>query len=531
MDASSRVECLPFTRQDILQFVIDWVINSSPDQNILWLFGVTGSGKSALSTTIANYFRELGRLGAFLFFDRDVTERSDPSAVIRTLAYQLGTFDDQFLRALSYAKSTISWQWPLQIQVEKLLIKPLSTVKDVAEQGPVVLVIDALDECGSAKTRKPLLNILATELVKLPPNFRIVITSRAERDIQESFSSRPNILTRELDLTTASNTNDIVAYFRHWMSIIRASNRLLPLSPDWPGENTILTLADRSSGLFVWASTVITFIEDGHDPEERLALILGSENRSKGEYTLDELYATALGSIGKWKDETFRSDFRTIMGTILAAKDPILPSTIDKLIKPTRPSLHTISHLGCVLHWSYDLPLRVLHPSFAEFLTNRERCGNDEWFIDLAFHHRQLADRCLTCLGEELHENVLGKRLNCKHRPDKTSLPAFIAYASAFWIDHVCLVSDDVSVLVEKVGQFLNQHLLHWFEAMSIILRTNETIGLLEKLHEWLKVRFSSINILQQVTDCHPRSCIWLLMTLSTSFLKKHSSSCKHFPP
>jgi len=68
MDAFSRPECLPGTRQDILKWVINWLTTPSDEQNILWLYGLAGSGKSTISTTIAEYFRELGRLGAFMFF-------------------------------------------------------------------------------------------------------------------------------------------------------------------------------------------------------------------------------------------------------------------------------------------------------------------------------------------------------------------------------------------------------------------------------------------------------------------------------
>jgi hypothetical protein len=45
-----------------------------------------------ISTTIANHFQKSGQLGAFLFFDQDVTEHSDPALVVQTLAYQLGLF-------------------------------------------------------------------------------------------------------------------------------------------------------------------------------------------------------------------------------------------------------------------------------------------------------------------------------------------------------------------------------------------------------------------------------------------------------
>jgi hypothetical protein len=502
MDASARTECLPSTRQDILQFVTDWVISPSSDQNILWIHGMAGAGKSALSTTISNYFQNLGRLAAFLFFDRDITERSDPTSVIRTLAYQLGVFDSKILNAISSAAWRFSWQWTLAAQCKRLLIEPLSSIEHVGDEGPFVIVIDALDECGSAKTRKPLLDLLVEEFSKLSSNFRIIITSRAERDIQTSFGQRQNILSRELDVTTASNTKDILSYLHHWMAIIRANNPLLSLPPDWPGESRTMDLAKRSSGLFVWASTAIVFIGDGHDPDERLMVLLSSDNQSKGEAALDDLFITALRSIGKWKDEAFRSDFHSIMGAILAARDPLSPAAIDKLIKLTRPSLHTVSYLGCVLHWSTNYSaIRILHPSFGEFLTDRARCGEDDWYIDLVHHNRQLGRHCLRHLEEELHENVLGLKHDCRRPPEHSLLPEDIGYASTFWIDHVCTAEDEIPALVDESNQFINHHLLHWFEAMSIAGRVGMTTILLARLQAWLKVCLFSISGTYLLTD------------------------------
>src|ERR1700733_5578146 len=92
MDACDRSEGLIGTRLDILSFIEDWVKRPSREHSVLWIHGLAGSGKSAISTTISNRFRELGWLGAFVFFDRDVVARSDPATVIRTLAYQLGNF-------------------------------------------------------------------------------------------------------------------------------------------------------------------------------------------------------------------------------------------------------------------------------------------------------------------------------------------------------------------------------------------------------------------------------------------------------
>jgi hypothetical protein len=88
MDAFSRPECLPNTRQVILKFITDWLTTPSGNENILWLHAVAGFGKSTISTTLAESFRELERLGAFIFFNRNTTS-SDPAVVIRTLSYQL----------------------------------------------------------------------------------------------------------------------------------------------------------------------------------------------------------------------------------------------------------------------------------------------------------------------------------------------------------------------------------------------------------------------------------------------------------
>ena len=78
MDASDRSECLPGTRTEVREFISRWATDITSDKKILWIHGFAGSGKSTLATTIANFFRDRGRLGAFLFFDRDVSESKIP---------------------------------------------------------------------------------------------------------------------------------------------------------------------------------------------------------------------------------------------------------------------------------------------------------------------------------------------------------------------------------------------------------------------------------------------------------------------
>ncbi|KZP16034.1 hypothetical protein FIBSPDRAFT_934893 [Athelia psychrophila] len=104
MNAAERPMCLPGTMQDRQNEIIDWLMNpSDQNQNVMWLRGAAGLGKSTLATTIAEHFRGLQRRGAFLFFDRNSPVESSPSRIICTLAYQLAEHDEGVRSAVSAA--------------------------------------------------------------------------------------------------------------------------------------------------------------------------------------------------------------------------------------------------------------------------------------------------------------------------------------------------------------------------------------------------------------------------------------------
>ena len=73
---------------------------------MLWIYGLAGTGKSTLSTTIAQSLRRRHRLGAFFFFNRDIPQRNF-ATLIRTLAYQLAVVDTRFGDAISDRKSVV----------------------------------------------------------------------------------------------------------------------------------------------------------------------------------------------------------------------------------------------------------------------------------------------------------------------------------------------------------------------------------------------------------------------------------------
>ncbi|KAG2150643.1 uncharacterized protein EDB93DRAFT_1327918 [Suillus bovinus] len=220
-------QCLPGTRMAILSQITEW-INDSRDtaQRVMWLSGPAGTGKSAIAHTIANWFNDSGGLGSCFCFDRRSGADERHKKVFSTIARDLADRDPEIRRALANAvehakalKSTtdIIQQW------RKLFMEPLKKFSG-SSVGPVLIVIEALDESGGAETRRNLLRILAgtlegeglPQITELPSNFRILITSRALPDISSEFQDAPHIRRLSMDdISEKDSKRDIRTFVSH----------------------------------------------------------------------------------------------------------------------------------------------------------------------------------------------------------------------------------------------------------------------------------------------------------------------------
>src|SRR3984957_9571679 len=386
-------ECQPDTRVDIIQFIVEWVTMPSERNNVLWLHGLAGSGKSSIATTIARHFRRLRRLAAFLPFDRKAL--SDPSSVIKTLAYRLGSCDPRIGSIISAAISNnAEFDTGSLAEQFELLLQPLSGLDSLQAGGPIVVILDALDECGTPKSRVSLLKVLAREFQKLPLCIRVFVTSRKEQDINFAFANQPHIRAQELKITSSNNMHDVTSFLHHKFAEIRHAKPLLCLAPDWPGENIIHTLGSHSGGLFQWCSTAIKLIEEAYDPESKVEQLIKAAELSTAEVALYALYATVFEDAGPWEEENFRNDFQAVIGTILVAGQELTLETLDQLLGRNKPALYIIQYFGSVFSWGSGQPVQFLPPSLLDFLQDIKYCKGNYWFIDMAEHHFLMARRC-----------------------------------------------------------------------------------------------------------------------------------------
>ena len=430
--------------------------------------------------------RELRRLGGFFFFDRDVPERS-AAMLARTLAHRLSILDDRIgteIARIVASNQTIA-EMPLAFQFANMLsASALESVEWCG--GPVLLVIDALDECPD---RGILMQALFQGFSNLPSFVRILVLSRHETDIQQTLGSHPHVRSYSLNIDSTANKEDISEFIRHRLGNIRMKHRSLDAC--WPGDDKIGVLITNAGGLFVWASTACLYI-DGYGPDQKLSNLLEKQPESQltGPFArLDRLYETGLRSAGSWNDPLFSSDCCSILGVIACARIPLSYSTIDSLLAlpQTRQCRESISRLGCVLRTSETEGIRILHPSFHDYLS--ERCPSEPWYINLQLHHKKLALHCVKLLDKELRENICG--LTLPGPVKEQLLPSAVSYACKFWIEHVCFISNSTTDdILDHIHQFLRQHLLHWMEVMAILKCHDVTIRSLRNLLKWIQVSY-----------------------------------------
>ncbi|EJD05239.1 WD40 repeat-like protein [Fomitiporia mediterranea MF3/22] len=486
MDAYHRPHCLPGTRANIQNEIVEWA-SACTDQNIFWLHGVAGSGKSTVSTTIAEHFRTISRLGAHLFFERG---KSDPSSVIRTLAYRLSTYDSSVEKHVSKAieQDNEIARATAVMQFKSLLHGPLSLAAN-SMQGPVVIVLDALDECGTEATRQSLLESFRTGLPLLPKQFRFLITSRKELDIDSVLSYLPDCIhVSELDHDSESCKGDVLRYVDYELRKVFTRKRL-PITDDWQWKMERLTVA--ADGLFIWASTAVREISRS-SPARKLRELVSQTEALAG---LDLLYDSVLRGSGiSFDDKASKEHFARVLGLLLLGKASFSDRTIDEILgfSDEEPSQLILSCLQSILEYTPDTPVRFCHTSFRDYLRAPERKG-DPWFIDLESQKESIASRCLDVMRDGLRFNICDiessyvPNSQITYLPDriKAHIPPQLEYTCLFWAEHLHEAQFS-GELLNGLSQFLSIRLLYWLEVMSLLGKVNAASPALLHIMNWV---------------------------------------------
>jgi hypothetical protein len=497
--------CLDNTRVDVLREIHNWA-GEQDDRFIFWLNGLAGTGKSTIARTVAHTYNEQKRLGASFFFSRGGGDVSHASKFITSIAVQLASIAPTLQRYICDAISEDNniASKGLRDQWNRLIFRPLSQLIAGSVPSSFVIVIDALDECEGERDIRSILQLLAEIKSLGATRLRIFLTSRPETPVRLGFRRMPGIIHHDLvlhDVSRAAVDHDIAIFLRDKFREMREEFEYLPAG--WPGDDKIERLVQRADGLFIYAATVCRFINGAGQWSQQNLLDIVLPDAGLGQslewaydvpsksptWELDEIYTQILQRSlnevqdGRDKDRLLQT-LKLVVGSFALLAEPLSAATLTNLLQiPPETVNLRVRHLHSVLNipQSQDHPIRLLHPSFRDFLVNEDRCSDPNFWVDEKQAHRTLAESCIQLMSASLKQDICRLDASGALVADiessrvKHSVPLELQYACLYWIQHLqksgAQLHDN-----DQVHQFLQEHLLHWLEALSWMQKISEGI-------------------------------------------------------
>lgn len=497
--------CHSDTRTDILQDIAQWA--EAPDGKcIYWLYGAAGTGKSTVSRTVAHNFETQGRLSASFFFKRGEGDRSNASMFFSTIAAQLAIKLPGMVSPIASALEAEPGitEKAMETQCDKLILQPLSLLwlSSPAERYQAIIVIDALDECKGDTHVQTILGLLSRLRAVKGIDMRIFVTSRPELPIRLGFGRIDIDVHKDVALHEVPEhiiDHDLRIVLASGLEHVREQHSIPPC---WPGQDKLESLVRITRPLFIHAATVCRYVSDTFlgSPEDLLESILQPQGNSSFS-DLGATYRPVLHQLTarypKSHHATVLQKFRLIVGTIVTLFNPLPKPAIAILLRLSISQVSgVLDYLHSVLRVPNDetLPVQLFHLSFRDFLVDQEYCGKDFWINEEAAHAR-IADCCIGIMSAEsgLRENICALDYPGKPRSEingatiDTSLSVELQYACCYWTNHLQRSGHSIRDDGDVHG-FLQKHLLHLLEAMSLLGRISEAIGMVAKLHSLLDV-------------------------------------------
>ncbi|KAI9361667.1 hypothetical protein DFJ73DRAFT_814003 [Zopfochytrium polystomum] len=303
----------------------DWLVRRpgrTSSNRVMWLRGVAGVGKK---------LQALHLLGGLFFCKHDDDRRSSARNLVLTVAHGLAKFSVQYGNILLEVKR----------DNPDILSKSVFEIMSVVFESktmrrPVVLIVDALDECGVIHKRAEILLVFQELNRRLPPNVKIL-------DIVKAFAELP---TESIEPTAEENLQDQMLFVRNFFEGSRI-------------------LVEKSAGVFVWLAITLDQIN---------ALPEGDQLDGSIDNMYDRIFGGIFDSLGQ---PSIESVFCKTLALIILAYEPFSASGISESV------------MRCIR--LLDPKIRIFHKSVKDYLTDPARCRHPKIQIDATSWHANIA--------------------------------------------------------------------------------------------------------------------------------------------
>jgi WD domain, G-beta repeat len=351
-----------------------------------------------------------------------------------------------------------------------------------------------------------------TQWSSLPGRCKLIVTGRNDR-MPDTFRA----VCKQVTLLTGADVNeDVNKDICHFFETRIADFGECLDSEILRQERVFERLTSRAASLFIWAETVVRFMEEGIH-EERLERVLNGS--MGGGDNITKLYQQILELSFPKSDGYTLNVFHQVVSAIILAKVPLHEDDLPHFISQSRSSVKSIlSKLSSVLSIGTDRRVRMGHLSFSEFLCDPDQCPK-QFYIDQRVEDQKLLMACFR-LMRGLRFNICGLESSYLFNHEVKGLSQRIEarvgspllYSCRFWAAHLrdTMASKyDHNAVMTEIEVFLYDHLLFWLEVMSL---TNEVAA----------ANISLLTVAPLITVCGFLMTsifdvlIWLLQVFST---------------
>ncbi|KAI0259532.1 hypothetical protein BC834DRAFT_905504 [Gloeopeniophorella convolvens] len=401
---------------------------------LLWISGITGTGRTVLSASIVESLREQvdegSALVAYFYFDFKDPQKQTIKGLLSSIIVQLCTHFAPHWGAISRLYSEYG-NGQLQPSDEVLIQSLKDLIAQTEESTLVYILMDAPDECPATSATGAIYDLLK-ELVELgSANVRLCVTTGVDYDTLDFMEP---LASHSIEMSKAAgHIQDIHEHIREFV----ATN---PRTKKWriqERDGILNTLTEKCGGSFLWVDCQLIFISNALPANVRR--ILETLRTS-----LDGTYERVIRRVREEHWEFTQHLFACLavptrplllseLGEVLSVdfEEPLMEFQED-----WRPDdmEETIGNTCGSLMYFFDSPegRRVEYPHYSvlEFMTSRRLIGADprisRFRIIPGPAHTVLT---MTCLGVLVHvpEDL-----------DKANLHRFplIEYAARWWVYH-----------------------------------------------------------------------------------------------
>ena len=466
----------------ILADVEVWAMDDTSNL-VFWLVGMAGTGKSTISQTVCECLDAKDMLGASFFCSRASNYTNNAYLIIPSIAYELA-------RTSPSIKSEVI----KAIEDDNRLTEPTySNLEDLFTNNPLqksignvkTIVIDGMDECTNLDIFISLLKLILQYTHKM--SLKIFISSQGEVSIRNVFGKHPNTLVlHEVEKDVVED--DIRRYITRKLDDIKSHFRIAEDDMDdgWPSPSELSELIRCSGRLFIYAATAIHYIEDGkEDYQHCLSNMVNSEPKSGSKQTsnIDILYGSILEQVFSSKEEDEVTPRRQLLSIIIFLRNLLSIQAI--LTLSGMGPCQLLSLLSSVIYIPSHMEdtIAPFHASFPDFLTDPTHCSDE---CCPSFHalsaldgHAILALKCLEHLNNFSKYNICEvpakSTVSCRETINpldgSNKVSKALKYSCVYWASHLAELQlcGDESDLITALRIFLEKHLLHWIEYLSVI--------------------------------------------------------------